>query len=263
MIFRPKRELHGRSILITGASSGIGAALAHAFAAHQTKLLLTARRRERLDELKNELETLGARVAVVAGDITDATHRVAVLETVAREFGGLDILVNNAGLGGIGSFATADEERLRKIMEVNFFAPFELIRGALPMLQESDDGVVVNIASVLGHFAVPKKSEYCASKFAMHGMTDALRMELNAHGIDVLLVSPSTTRSEFFDHAMRSAGDAATNRWAMSPSRVAAATIRSIQRRRREAILPIGGRLMVVANRLFPGTLSRILSRYA
>src|SRR5204862_1887651 len=115
-----------------------------------------------------------------------------------REFGGLDALVNNAGIGALGRFDQADEARLRQVMEVNFFAPAEFVREALPHLKAGNRPIVVNIGSVLGHRAVPEKSEYCASKFALHGFSDALRAELAPLGIDVLLVSPSTTTSEFF-----------------------------------------------------------------
>jgi short-subunit dehydrogenase len=111
-------------------------------------------------------------------------------------------LVNNAGIGAIGPFAEASPERLRKIMEVNFFAPAELIRSALPLLEAGKRPLIVNVSSVLGHRGIPKKSEYCASKFALHGFSDALRCELAPRGIDVLLVSPSTTATEFFDNVI-------------------------------------------------------------
>ncbi len=231
-------------------------------AERKAKLILTARREERLKTLSDEVLSFGAEVVVVPGDVTDPEHRAALLETAQREFGGLDILINNAGIGGIGTFASATESRLRKIMEVNFFAPLELIRSALPLLGESDDGVIVNVGSVLGHCAVPKKSEYCASKFAMHGISDALRVELVEQNIDLLMISPSTTRSEFFTNAMRSSGKAATNKKAMTPTQVARATIRAMQVRRRETILSIGGKTLVAADRLFPGIMSRILQRF-
>src|SRR6185503_10392011 len=95
----------------------------------------------------------------------------------------------------------ADEARLRQVFEVNLFAPAEFIREALPALRTGTTPIVVNVGSVLGHRAVPEKSEYCASKFALHGLTDALRSELAASQVDVLLVSPSTTESEFFERA--------------------------------------------------------------
>lgn len=257
-----KHQVTNRSILVTGASSGIGRAVALNLAARENRLALTARRADRLEVLADEVRALGSQALVVAGDITDSGLRSDLLKRMQNEFGGLDLLINNAGLGGIGTFASADEARLRQIMEVNFFAPVELTRAALPMLRSSDDGVIVNVGSVLGHCATPKKSEYCASKFAMHGLTDALRIELSADGIDVLLVSPSTTSSEFFDQAMRSAGKAATNKNPMSPEEVARHLVRAVELGRREVILSWGGRLLVWADRLVPGIVSQLLGRY-
>ena len=263
-MFRPRRPLEQSRILVTGASSGIGRALAEELAGLQTRLLLTARRQDRLQELAERLREHGVQqVMTLAGDITDAGHREQLRATAEETFGGLDILINNAGVGGIGSFASADEDRLRQIMEVNFFAPVELIRTLLPSLKKSEDGVIVNVGSVLGHCAVPKKSEYCASKFALHGISDALRMELRESHIDLLLVSPSTTKSEFFDQALRSHGDAAVNRFAMSPQQVARAIVKSIRVRRRETILSFGGKLLVYTNRLMPSIVSHLLGRFA
>lgn len=258
-----KRSLVHRRILITGASSGIGSALAEQLAGFSSKLLLTARRQDRLEALVERLWAAGAEQVIIApGDITDPLHRKALRDRCEREWGGLDILVNNAGVGGIGTFISAPEPRLRQIMEVNFFAPVELIRVQLPLLRQSDDPVIVNVGSVLGHCAVPKKSEYCASKFALHGFTDSLRIELASEGIDVLMVSPSTTQSEFFDSAMRSEGDAATSRRAMTPGQVARGTIHALRHRRREVILSMGGKLLVAANRIVPGILSRLLGKF-
>ena len=257
-----KRKVSGRRILITGASSGIGRAIALALARRKNSLLLTARREDRLESLAAEVREHGSEPVIVTGDITDSNLRDRLVSQAKDSFGGLDVLINNAGIGGIGTFASADEARLRKIMEVNFFAPAELIRAALPLLRASDDGVIVNIGSVLGHCAVPKKSEYCASKFATHGLTDALRMELAEEDIDVLLVSPSTTSSEFFDQAMQSDGKAAKNDRSMTPEQVAAHTILAIEYGKREVVLSAGGKLLVWADRLVPSIMSRVLRKY-
>lgn len=257
-----KHSVTNRTILITGASSGIGLAVARNLAARQNRLVLTARRADRLEQLSAEVRTLGSEAVVVPGDLTDAALRAELLEKTKQSFGGLDILINNAGLGGIGTFASADEKRLRQIMEVNFFAPAELMRGALPLLRDSVDGVIVNVGSVLGHCATPKKSEYCASKFALHGLTDALRMELAKAKVDVILISPSTTSSEFFGQAIRSDGKAAVNKNPMSPDQAAKHIVRAIQNGRREVILSLGGKLLVWADRLLPGIVSRLLTRF-
>ncbi|MCA9271155.1 MAG: SDR family NAD(P)-dependent oxidoreductase, partial [Planctomycetales bacterium] len=127
----------------------------------------------------------------------------------------------------------------------------------------SPGACVVNIGSVLGHFAVAKKSEYCASKFALHGFSDALRLELAPLGVDVLLVSPSTTQSEFFEQVIdRPAGDQMpVSSRPMSAEAVARATVDAIERGRRETILTLGGKAVVWADRLAPSLLSRVLAR--
>ncbi len=258
----PRRQLPGNRAIITGASSGIGRALAMELAARGARIIVTARREERLSALVEELSAPDRKAIAVAGDITDRRLRERLIQTAVDELGGLDILINNAGIGAVGPFADADEDRLRKIMEVNFFAPLELTRLALPVLAEGNSPIVVNVSSVLGHFAVPGKSEYCASKFALHGFTDALREEL-AGGIDVLLVSPSTTDSEFFDQVIAKPGaeSVTVSSVKMTPEKVAQKTVSAIVRGRREVILSTGGKLLVWADRLFPSLVSWHLSR--
>jgi len=259
----PRRTIQGSRAIVTGASSGIGRAVAAELYRQGAEVVVTARREERLQELIDEIGKPTRKMIAVAGDVTDRTLRQRLLETAIQELGGLDILINNAGIGGVGPFAEAEEDRLRKIMEVNFFAPLELIRLAIPELRHSAKPIITNVGSVLGHFAVPKKSEYCASKFALHGFTDALREELAVEGIDVLLVSPSTTESEFFQRVIdRPPGKAPPwGPFRMSPEKVARRTVRAIRGGRREIILSASGKLGVWMDRFFPGLLSWILSR--
>lgn len=225
--------------------------------------MLTARRAERLEELKAEIESLGTAAAIVPGDITDGALRQQVLDCATTEFGGLDILVNNAGIGAVGPFLEAGQQRLRRVMEVNFFALVELTRAALPLLLQGERPMIVNVSSVLGHCAVPNKSEYCASKFAVHGFNDALRAELVHQRVDVLLVSPSTTASEFFDVAIDR--DPARPRKAargMSSRAVARKTVKAIRRGKREIILSPGGNFLVWLDRLCPWLAARLVARF-
>jgi short-subunit dehydrogenase len=218
---------------------------------------------ERLNQLCQELKSAGHAVVAVAGDVTNPQVRQQLVSAAREQFGGLDCLINNAGLGGIGKFADNDSERLRRIMEVNFFAPLELIRLALPELRKGTRPLIVNVASVLGHCAIPKKSEYCASKFALHGFSDALRIELAEEQIDVMLLSPSTTQTEFFDVAM---GDKQQLHWlsggGQAPQAVAQAALRAMQRGKHEIILTLGGKIMVWLDRLCSTLMSSILRRY-
>jgi short-subunit dehydrogenase len=198
----------------------------------------------------------------VAGDVTDAAHRDQLLQRIRQQTGRLDILVNNAGVGAIGRFDRSTAERLRQIMEVNFFAPVELIRAALDLLRRGRDPIVANIGSVLGHRAVPRKCEYCASKFALRGFTDSIRSELKSSGIDVILVSPSTTSSEFFDRLLENDAAAVQNPYRMPPDKVARTVLAALRRGRREVILPWSGKALVWLDRLFPALSDRIVERF-
>jgi short-subunit dehydrogenase len=258
-----RRAIEGSRVIVTGASSGIGRALVVALIERGASVVAMARRRERLDALAAEL-SVEERLVCVAGDVTEPVDRAAALANCTDRFGGLDCLVNNAGIGGLGPFSEAGPERLRRIMEVNLFAAAEFTREALPHLRRGRAPLVVNVGSVLGHVAVPGKSEYCASKFALHGLSDALRIELGREGIDVLLVSPSTTSSEFFERAEDESSKSATNRLrgAMSPEAVAKRIVSAMQRGRREIILSAGGNLLVWLDRLCPTLASWILKRW-
>lgn len=258
-----KRSLMGLRVLLTGASSGIGRELARQLAAAGSDLLLTARRSDRLEHLCQELNTHGRTARYVAGDISDPALRERLLEAVRSTWSGLDLLINNAGVGAIGPFEQASEARLRRIMEVNFFAPVELIRGALPLLAQGRRPLIANVGSVLGHRAVPHKSEYCASKFALHGFSDALRTELARQGIDVLLISPSTTDSEFFDRVLEGAAPRRPKRWTtLSPQAVARRSLRAIRAGTHEIILSPPGKLLVWLDRLAPTLTDRLLARF-
>jgi short-subunit dehydrogenase len=258
-----RRTIAGLRVLLTGASSGIGWALALELARHRAKLVLLARSAERLQSLADQVRGLGGEVEIVAGDVTDPVIRAVLIERAVTKFGGLDALINNAGIGAIGRFAEAGPERLRQIFEVNFFAAVELTRSALPHLRPGRTPLVVNIGSILGHRATPRNSEYCASKFALRGFSEALRAELAAEQIDVLLVSPGSTDTSFYEHVIEERGDVGWRRRRGVPAdRVARSIVRAMRRGRREIVPSFSGKLLVLANRLCPGLLDRFMSRY-
>jgi short-subunit dehydrogenase len=256
-----RRPIEGLRVIVTGASSGIGRALVTELVRRGAKVVALARRADRLRDLEAQLAAPD-RFCWVAGDVTLAKDRAAALDVARQAFGGLDALVNNAGIGALGPFVDADEVRLRQIMEVNFFAPAQFIREALPDLRQGNRPLVVNVGSVLGHRAVPNKSEYCASKFALHGLSDALKIELAREGIDVLLVSPSTTSSEFFDAAIGATGKK-SDLAGMSPKAVASRTVNAMAAGRREIILSAGGKLLVWLDRLCPPLADWIIARWS
>lgn len=269
----------GSVSIVTGASSGIGRELAMMLAERGSQVVAVARRADRLDELQHQLRSRDrrlpsqrdrGRIHPVVGDVTLATTRAAAMGIAdSLGEGRLDLLINNAGVGAIGRFDAAAPERLRQVMEVNFFAPAEWTREAIPRFRRAaaagrPSPVLCNVGSVLGHRAVPDKSEYCASKFALHGLTDSLRAELAGEGITVTLVSPSTTQSEFFSSLVgtdASATSKSVGQW--TPARVARATLAAIQSRRAEVILSLGGKALVYSDRFFPPVLNAILARGA
>ncbi|MCG8449874.1 MAG: SDR family NAD(P)-dependent oxidoreductase [Pirellulales bacterium] len=259
-----RRNLTQRRILLTGASSGIGRALALQLAPLHTHLLLVARREQPLLELTEELKARGAASAEpLVGDVTDARLRARAIAYANENWEGLDILVNNAGVSAHGRFLESKEETLRTIMAVNFFAAVELTRLAAPLLGESPNGVVVNIGSILGHRGVPHKNEYCASKFALRGWSEAVRPELARAGIDVLLVSPGTVETEFFDHLISKADSLPWGKQrGVPPEKVARQIVRAIQRGQREIYPNWRGRLLGLANRCFPGLVDRVMNRF-
>jgi short-subunit dehydrogenase len=261
----PRRSLEAARVIITGASSGIGRELALAFSRRRARVLLSARRAELLGSVVNEcLEADASSADFLAGDVTDAPYREALLRLADSLWGGLDVLVNNAGVSAHGRFAKSGEPTLRRIMEVNFFAAAELTRLALQRLKRGAAPAVVNIGSILGHRAAPLNSEYAASKFALRGLTEALRAELAAEGVDVLLVSPGTTDTEFFDHLVAKNEELPWGAAQAIPAAVVAEqTVRALERGRREIFPNWRGRALVTANRLFPGLVDRAMARLA
>src|SRR5262249_17220430 len=139
----------------------------------------------------------GGILETVQADVTVADDRRAMAEAATRHFGGLDVLINNAGIGATGHFAECAPERLRAIFEVNFFGLAETTRVCLPLLQPGVTPAVLNGSSVAGKLGLPARSEYSASKFAVQGFSDALRAEVAKDGVDVIVVCPGLTQTNF------------------------------------------------------------------
>lgn len=259
-----RREIRGSRAIVTGASSGIGRALALELARQGADLVVTARREDRLADLVKDIVAVGARVESVVGDITDLEIRRRALDIALARYGGLDLLVNNAGVGAMGRFDQCGPERVRRVMEVNFFSLVEMTRLALPVLKQGRRPMIVNVSSILGHRGVPHSSEYCASKFAVQGFSESLRSELSADGVDVLVVSPGTTKTEFFDSVLEKG---TAPKWpehgAVTPEYVARAVVRGIRGGRHEVIPYFWGKVLCWLNRLCPALVDRLMARYA
>jgi short-subunit dehydrogenase len=249
-------------MLITGASQGIGRALAEAAAVRGAQVIAVARSEDQLAELADRVRGGGGSLVTVKGDITDADDRRRMVDAAIQHLGGIDILVNNAGIGATGHFVEAGPDRLRKIMEVNFFGLTETTRAFLPLLRQGKQPAIVNISSIAGKRGIPARSEYSASKFAVQGFSEALRAEVSKDGIDVLIVCPGLTQTNFSKNMLEQKAVVQMDHLrGMTSEEVALATLASIERGRREVCLTAQGRLLVFVSRFFPRLADRIAAR--
>jgi short-subunit dehydrogenase len=257
-----KRDLRARRLLITGASSGIGRAVATQAARAGARLVLSARRLEPLQALVTNLTAAGAEAVAVAADVTSDSDRRHLLDVAVSRFDGLDALINNAGVASFGHFADSNEEILRQVMEVNFFAPAELMRLAVPLLVRGRQPAIINIASMCGRRAMPAWPEYSASKYALCGLTEALRGEFARFDIDVLLVLPGLTRTDLSRHLLRNTGRAKIPYDdGMPPEEVAGAILNTLMRNRTEVVVGRDARWMLRVNRFLPRIVDALLAR--
>jgi short-subunit dehydrogenase len=257
------RTLQGTRLLITGASSGIGRALAEQAVAAGARVALAARSGDRLEELARSLSARpGAEVLPLQADITVEADRERILHAAAERFDGLDVLVNNAGIGSWGHFATSTEAILRQVMETNFFAPAELIRAAIPILVRARQPAVVNVSSMCGRRGMPAWPEYSASKYALCGLTEALRAELARFDIDVLLMVPGLTASELSSHLLRNEGRMKIDyAGGQPPEKVAATILRGLCRNRTETVIGRDAKWLLRVNRWLPRLVDRLVAR--
>ncbi len=195
--------LANQVVIITGASSGIGEATARRLVRGGARVVIAARRAERLDILARELDPTGSRVLVVAGDVTSDADRRKLVEAAVKKFGRIDALVNNAGYGTRGPVEIVPIAAIRENFETNVFALIALTQLVLPLLRAQGSGCIVNIGSVAGRIARPLSSIYDATKHALEALTDGLRGELKPFGVRVTLIRPGFIVTEFIDAASK------------------------------------------------------------
>ncbi len=266
-----RRSLPGRRLLITGASRGIGRAVAELAVRRGAHVGLVARSQTQLEQTAHAFSASRApsgaglqagKVIALAGDVTSPEDRRRVVDEFVNHFGGLDVLINNAGVGSFGHFIDSSEQVLRGVMEVNFFAPAELIRQCLPALKQGNQPAIVNISSMCGRRGLPAWSEYCASKFALSGLSECLRAELVRFGIDVLLILPGLTRTELGGHLLRNTGRMNIDfSGGMSPEDVARKILGALEANRQETVVGREAHMLLGLNRFVPGILNRLIAR--
>lgn len=189
--------LVGKVALVTGASSGIGAATAKALAREGVRVALLARREDRLEEVADEIRRQPGHAMVCSADVTDRETVKAVVERVLGQWKRIDILVNNAGRGIAAPLEATTPEELRALLEVNLVSVLTVTQAVLPGMLQHASGHIINVSSVAGRRGVPLYSAYNATKFALVGMSEALRMELSGTGVQVSIVYPIYTETEF------------------------------------------------------------------
>lgn len=257
-----QRDIKGRRVLLTGASSGIGLCLAELLAKEGARLALTSRNEGKLKEISGRLQATGADTVVIPADLRRDEDRRRLIDEARDHLGGLDVLINNAGIGSWAHFADSNEDILREIMEVNFFAPAELIRLAIPLLVEGLRPAVVNVSSMCGRKAMPAWSEYSASKHALCGLTEALRGELARFDIDILLIVPGLTKSDLSQHLLKSEGRYPIDySKGMEPEYVAATILWALRKNKAETVIGGDARWLLWFNRFFPRLTDWLLAR--
>jgi short-subunit dehydrogenase len=253
--------MQDKIIVITGASSGIGEALARRFAREGSKLVLAARRIERLNLLKEELP--GTEILNVQTDVSVETDCRGLVEAAVERFGRIDVLINNAGISMRALFEEVDLEVIRRLMDVNFWGTVYCTKYALPHILKSK-GSVVGVISIAGHVGLPGRTGYAASKFAVRGFLDTLRIENIKKELHVLVAAPGFTASEVRKVALnaegKTQGESPRNESGMMSAETCADHIyRAVVKRKRQIILTfLEGKFTVFLGKFFPALLDKL-----
>jgi short-subunit dehydrogenase len=253
----------GKTIVLTGASTGIGRALSLELAGQRPRLVLAARDEPRLREVADGCRARGAEALVVRADVGSETDCRGVVERALEQFGGLDVLVNNAGISMIARFdETQDLSVFERILRVNYLGAVYMTHYALPSLKKSR-GLIVAVASLTGLTGVPTRTGYAASKHAMVGFFDSLRIELLGSGVDVTVVAPDFVVSEIHRRSFGPDGrplgtTPMQESKIMSADECARRIVAAMERRQRLAVLSLRGRLGRVVRLFAPGLIDRI-----
>src|SRR5207244_12134594 len=258
-------RLKAARAIITGASSGIGGAIALEFARRGARVALAARSEPALDDVATEIRGQGGEALAIPTDVTIAAQVARMTTETVRALGGVDVLVNNAGVGLNATIADASGSDVEALFRLNVLAAAETIRAVIPVMREQRQGVIINISSMAGRIVVPRIGYYSASKFALTAIGDALRMEEGHRGIRVMNVFPGTTRSSFGKNRLGAGGPLAHQRVPpVSAEKVARRVANALERNQSSVYVSwVPDRLGLAANHVAGWAVSAVLRRWA
>jgi NAD(P)-dependent dehydrogenase (short-subunit alcohol dehydrogenase family) len=260
-----RRELKGRTVVITGGAGGIGRALARRFGRVGAKIAIVDLPSSPLGEARDELETMGIESIALPCDITDVEQVGRTVEAVRDRFGPIDVLINNAGIVHRSAFAETRPEVFRRVMEVNLFGALHCTQACLSDLLASR-GLIIVISSIAGLAPLYGRSGYAASKHAMHGLFESLGAEVAEKGVGVLMVCPSFVASGLEASTLGGDGKRVTRPRSKvgqlgNPDAVAAEVLKAAEAGRRRLVLTPVGKTSAVLSRLAPGLYERLMIR--
>jgi NAD(P)-dependent dehydrogenase (short-subunit alcohol dehydrogenase family) len=266
---RREDDFHGKVVLITGGSRGLGLALAFELAAQGCRLALAARDPKRLAEAAADPRFEASEVVTFPCDVSDEEQVKQLIDDVTRRFGRLDILVNNAGVIQVGPAEDMTIDDYREATDVMFWGPLYAILAALPHFREQGGGSIVNIASIGGRVAVPHLAPYCAAKFALVGLSRAFSTEFRRLGIYVLTVNPGLMRTGSHLNAQFRGKQGLELTWfglsgtapglSLAPAKAAAQIVDAMRRRQSEIVLSAPAKLLTGAQAMAPGAVAAAL----
>lgn len=250
-------EIKGKVVIVTGASSGIGEATAREFGREGARVVLAARRLDRLEALAQEINAMstGAETLAVQADLSKLEEIQTLISQTLKQFGRLDVLVNNAGFGRLDWLENLDPQKdIEAQFDVNVLGVVQTTRQALPVMIEQRAGHIINMCSMAGLVATPTYSIYAACKHAVHGFSEALRREVKPWGIDVSMIYPGGVTTEFGQHAgIKRKTQATTPKYMLlSAEDVGRAVVQLVRRPRAMWILPWLWSIPALLNKLFP-----------
>ena len=254
-------ELSGAVALVTGASSGIGAALSRDLVAAGAAVALVARSEPRLAEVAATLAP--GRSAAFRCDVRDPAAVADTVAAVRRQLGPIDLLVNNAGIGRYRPFLDTSPEEAAVILDTNLHGALHFTRAVLPEMLARRRGHIVNVASISARIGSRKHAIYCASKFALAGLTESLAYELEGTGVGITLVNPGVIATPYFDHESFAAFPTRARARAIPASKVAAAIVRAVRRGDAEVTIPRTYALGTMLKTVAPGLFRRLMHRFA